>query len=325
MITQMVSVEEFNAIGESITKERGLKSPLPSINQRVSIQLFAHCIGDDKARVAAFAREKTGYLGWYASSENSGLSTSVLNAACDWLKANGCTTAHGPINGSTWGDYRFNLDSETPLFPGEPVQPIYFIAQWENAGFQKDLTYETTIVHDLPKEPLTLHFVNQHLDQFGARADYFPQEIGEELSKQLYDFYHLCFQYNPLFEAISFERYKAITEKASTILDYDCSYLLEDSESNPIGVFLAYRDVYAHLREDEESILFLKTIAVHPDWQNKFIGQMMIGLTLLQSKEVGYDQSVFSMMFSKNLSAIKGKSNFGSTVLRKYALYTKQL
>ena len=320
MTAVKVNIKEFNAVGEAFPE---MPAP-PPMNGELSAHhhaLFACYEEGEKGRVTAYVVDGTGYLGWYACSDNKTLAHSLLTAATEWLKSNGCREVHGPINGSTWGDYRFNLDSNIPLFPGEPAQPLYYVKQWESFGFSSNLEYETTIIKEHPDKTLSLEDVNQHLGQFGAKASYFPKEISEQLSRELYDFYHLCFQNNPLFNPISFDAYNELTQKAAAILDYDCSYLLEDNEGKPIGVFIAYRDVLSENREGSESILFMKTIAVHPDWQNKFIGQMMVMLTILRSAEVGYDKSVFSLMFSQNVSAIKGKSNFGSTILRNYALF----
>ena len=96
----------------------------------------------------------TGVIGHYdASDGDAGIA--VLSRACEVLAAAGCTTAVGPMDGTTWRPYRFIVErgNEPPFFL-EPQNPECWPAQWGSAGFSPFASYTSAVTHDLnAKDP----------------------------------------------------------------------------------------------------------------------------------------------------------------------------
>ena len=103
----------------------------------------------------------TGYIGNLSAPSGDGSTLTVLlEKACDRLQAEGATLAVGPINGSTWGDYRLVTDlapgeqsEAAPAFPGEPPHAPDLRAALDAAGFTPWQTYRSGLVPDLGAMP----------------------------------------------------------------------------------------------------------------------------------------------------------------------------
>jgi len=77
-----------------------------------------------------------GIVGYFACT-NTEVGTEVLNSACKWLKdVHTVKDVYGPINGTLPNDYRINL-SDDFVFPGEPVNPSWYLEAFTAAGFSE--------------------------------------------------------------------------------------------------------------------------------------------------------------------------------------------
>lgn len=75
-----------------------------------------------------------GMLGFFEAENDPEAALAVLDAGTAWLRARGAKIVRGPINYSTWNDYRFATETGG-WFRGEPYHPAYYPALWANAGF----------------------------------------------------------------------------------------------------------------------------------------------------------------------------------------------
>jgi ribosomal protein S18 acetylase RimI-like enzyme len=85
-----------------------------------------------------------GLVGFFSatSPEESDAAKRVLQACAAWLRERGATAVRGPVDGSTWGNYRFIVDgSEAGTFRGEPSHPAYYVDLWRDAGARECAHY----------------------------------------------------------------------------------------------------------------------------------------------------------------------------------------
>ena len=338
------ALENFYRIGKTIrtglsyqeidwTDDHGVDQLIDQDN--IQIQLLQGKGNGHLGRLAVihFQGESHGIIGWYECGDDDELSQELLNAAFEILRTWKCDQVIGPMNGSTWNTYRFNKTSDKPLLPGDPYQPLYYIRQWEKAGFSEKTTYQSDRAPVDLFAPMTLKEGQELAKQFNLSVDYYPTENTPEFLKQMHEFYHTCFARNPLFQPINQKDFNELSAKFARILNQECSLLVKDREGNPVSVLLSYQDIYhdhykAGQITDEihkQKRLFIKTIATHPDWQGKQIGTLLVNLTQNLAKEAGYAEIYHLLMFKENLSATKGKEKFVTEKVREYALYQKAL
>jgi len=123
--------------------------------RRCSLRLF-HAPG--RARVAAILNPRLkddrgapiGVLGFFEAHDDQDAVTAVLGAASRWLREHGATTIRGPINYSTWNDYRFATSPGEGWIRGEPYHPASYLPMWERAGFGVCATYGSYWLDPIP-------------------------------------------------------------------------------------------------------------------------------------------------------------------------------
>ncbi len=282
-----------------------------------------------KGRVAAFYHEKNhqlGILGWFECDDSLELSEELLKQAILWLQRQGCKKIIGPINGSTWSSYRFNLDASKPLFAGEPYQPSYYLKQWGNVGFNNDVMYETTLPVSELNQDIDERDLSVFLAEMNLKIRPLPKNLTEDQNFNYFEFYMKSFSDNPLFHEISFDHYNLLTRNLNAVASYDCSFVVVDKNQRPVATFISYKDVYGEINPNSKNNkLFFKTIATHPDWRNKKIMKMVVNYMKPLAKELGYTDVIFSLMYSGNTTAKLTKSRYGSDILRNYTLMSLQV
>ena len=83
-----------------------------------------------------------GQIGLFACDEHPDTARRLLDAACTWLDKRGCRVVRGPMNFSTWYDYRLvTRATAAGYIPGEPYHPAHYPALFEAAGFKPVATY----------------------------------------------------------------------------------------------------------------------------------------------------------------------------------------
>ncbi|MCI4668805.1 MAG: hypothetical protein MRZ79_11765 [Bacteroidia bacterium] len=287
---------------------------------------------ESKARLGAcLSPEKDrGYIGWYECIDNDLLAKEMLKHACQWLKEKGCSVVVGPVNGSSWYAYRFNLDNEYPLFPGEPFQPSYYVKQWENFGFEPNVYYHSATVNAHNSKVGELEFHN-FLDSKGLSIEYLSMDCYSKYKTQILELLNSCFKVNPLFHPIEMEEFKGIYDPLIATLPKGLSFLLKDNHRQIMGLYVSYPDVYSQLRKTQglsdafvtRPRLIVKTAVAHPDWQNQQISSNAVFYLHTKGKEMGMEEAIHATMFHHNVSFKASQKKFAANTCRTYALMEK--
>ena len=340
-------IAEFYKIGKTI-RDREDQFELPwkddlSIEEFVTaddveVKVVICQEGEDLGRVLAFRfgnKPETGYLGWYECDNNDALASQLLTEAEDWLKDIGAKEIFGPMNGSSWGAFRFNMIADKPLFATEPYQPLYYLDQWKNAGFELEVEYETHLVPKDISVPMTLEEVNGLAMMVGVKFSTWPTDLAQNEAKlkDMHEFFHSCFKDNPLYRPISFETYQQVSTKLEEIIDFDHSFLVSDKEGKPVSVLISYRDVYNTLYEEGKlkdevhntKTLYMKTICTAPQWRGNHISRVLVNYGFNVAFDNGYKEVVFGTMMKENNSAKYSKSFYTAKPLRTYSFLKKTL
>lgn len=272
---------------------------------------------------------ETGFLGWYECIDDFQLAKEMLQVASDWLKDQGCTKVIGPMNGSTWYSYRFNLSSEVPLLLTEPFQPKCYVEHWKSFGFEPSTKYISTYTRLPDLAFLDEQQVAKKLSEVGLELKQLNKAILEEYHDAIYDFLVECFAGNLHFSDVSKEEYDEFSAGFPMILDEVHSYIALDQSGKPISFFSCVLDLYKEVEVGGipklDSKIILKTIATHPNWQNKQIGTLIMNTIYHKAKANGIEYVVHALMQADNVSAVAGKRKFPTETLVEYALFSKAL
>lgn len=327
-----VNIAEFTAIGNEI-KNRNYDflthgfndSSLDFIRKDVNyhVKLFGAKLHNHAARLAVLKHleePEKGIIGWYECDPSVYLSNAILLAAETELKKLNCSEIIGPMNGNTWLAYRFNTSSKAPLISSEPYQPIYYVDFWKTYGFNVLFTYFSEKANIRDFQPVNKASKENLLRNYNLTLKAFPREISSDYFKKLYDLYHKSFESNPLFKPLNYEYYLTFSKHAKKQLDEEFSFVVEDKNNSPIAVLLSYKGL-SSIRDK----VLIKTIAIHPSWQNKQLGSLLVEHTYQKAKSQNIFEIYHLLMYASNLSSAKGKIMYDTTVHTTYELLQKQI
>ena len=170
-----------------------------------------------------------------------------------------------------------------------------------------------------------------HLDalaaQMGLTLINFPSDLmdNELLLKQLHEFYHACFKDNAHFHPISYDKYKQLTEKLLSIVDFDISFIVMDNGNKPVSILVSYKDIYHEMFKTKKRMLFMKTLSTVPEWRSKGLSQALVNYGCVIAPSLSYDQVVFATMWVDNATAAFTRDVFGSATIHSYGLFSKNI
>jgi len=290
---------------------------------------------EGKGRIGAFylPSDHIGFLGWYECIDDPQIAAHLIHTAVEWLENKNCSKIIGPINGSSWYPYRFNLDSEHPLFAGEPFQPAFYLDQWKSAGFFPSIYYHSSAIDLAASGGIGESDFQLFLEELGLQR--LPLDTDNYLRQkgQILDLLNECFQVNPLFESLEIEEFSWIFDRLPGGLQQDLSFLLLDTEGSLVGLYLSYPDSLHPKHEgnpeakdlEKSPKLIVKTVATHPKWQGKQIGSQVVRYLHCQGRKMGMTHAIHALMYLKNISFSTTQRKFPSHTVRTYALLEKRL
>ncbi|MGV3523756.1 MAG: hypothetical protein ACO1RX_05995 [Candidatus Sericytochromatia bacterium] len=110
---------------------------------------------------ASLADPQLGYFGYFECADDPEAARALLQAAEDWLRTQGRSQAHGPVNLNIYGGYRLQTAGfDTPPFLGEPRAPEYYAALLTAAGYVPHLHWHSWDIHTAQLQPM--HQYMQH-------------------------------------------------------------------------------------------------------------------------------------------------------------------
>lgn len=251
-----------------------------------------------------------GLLGFFGCTSAEG-GVEVLERATTWLKGQGITAAYGPINGTITRDYRFNLDDDY-VIPGEPVNPIWYVDVFKQAGFEIYNRYVSGRAKHY--KPFIKLFVRKPGKEFSYLAVR-PFNADHQLDdlKIYHELMNAIFPSNSIYcPVLSWEErvYNVVSD--DLIFNPDYSYFLEDN-GKPIGFIVAY----PHNAE-----LIIKTIGILPEYRGKHVSGLLIHKVHDKAAEDGLKAAVYSTVRVGN--QIYKMKRPGVKVYRRYVTMRKQ-
>ena len=306
---------EFNIVEENDIKIEGLidKKQVASCTcfyKRTPLELDEHvgCIGDLVADDIEYG-------------------IMLIEKATEVLEEKGVKVIYGPMNGTTWNQYRcLKYTNNEPEFLLEKVGSIDQNDMFKDAGF--NLCYEYLSTKGKIKDAYTSDFLDElqnELEDNGIFIRNFNKENAEQDLKSIFKVAMYGFSHNPLYTDIPEEMF--IKQYSQYIGSCDEDFILiAEKEDKVIGFLFAmpdYNEVQI-LGKKKPETLILKTIAVLPEYENYSIGSSMLDMIRKKAIEKKYKNWIFAFMYKNNTSTRMSKRN-NTYLLREYALYKKEL
>jgi hypothetical protein len=247
----------------------------------------------------------------------------LLDEACGELAARGCTLAVGPMDGSTWRDYRLvtGAGSEPPFFL-EPWNPAAWPAYFAAAGFSPLATYASAVTDRLDGEDPKAQRAGQRLAARGVELRPLDPARWEDELREIHRLTTACFHgsflYQPLPEPEFLARYQPLRELLRPEL-----VLFAMHRGRAIGFVFNLPDLLQARRGEAVDTVILKTLAALPGRAYAGLGVWLTGETHRVASQLGYRRVIHALMHESNVS-LNISARYGR-IFRRYTLFSKPL
>lgn len=264
--------------------------------------------------------QKAFCIGHYECIDNTEASVFFLEYLLDQAKNLGAEYVIGPMNGSTWEDYRFSLSHDHPNFLLEPYHFLYYNEQWKQAGFAEISTYYSSLDTETPCDWPEILQLEKDFEQKGVFVRSIDASAYTEELKKLYPLILKGFEKNFLYTPITWEVFYEKYISAKSLIDPGFVYIAEETNGQAVGFIFSFRD----LLDKTHQSLIVKTVARDPDKKYAGLGHVLGNRIIREAKARNFDTSkhvfLIDQATSKDLS-----SNFMAKPYKKYALYGKKI
>lgn len=269
-----------------------------------------------------YENERAACIGNFESIDNADVSCELLNKAFQIIKEElKINYVIGPMNGSTWDNYRFSVHHHSPNFFLEPYHHLYYNNLFIAAGFMPLSKYVSAIDTELHHSADKNLLLEEKLKQGGVVFRPMDFDNYENEIERVFDLCTRAFKNNFLYTPISIDVFKEKYLAVKPFISPDFIQLAEDNNSgNLIGFIFALND----LNNPERKSLIIKTLARENKKQWAGLGGIMVNNIVKKAADNKYKSVIHAFMIENAASANISKSFTGS-IYKNYILYGKKL
>jgi predicted N-acetyltransferase YhbS len=263
-----------------------------------------------------------GLIGQYAAT-SAEAAAELLHQACGQLRDRGCALAIGPMDGSTWGSYRFVTGGTTePPFFLEPSHPAEWPVHFMTAGFAPLARYRSTVTEELDAPDPKADRAEARLEESGCVIRALdPSRLEEEL-KAVHRISLAAFQQAFLYQPISFEAFAAAQAKLAPLLRPEL-VLMAERNGEAVGFVFAIPDILQAQQGMAPDTVIIKTLAILPGRAQAGLGVVLVRRLHRAARELGFRRVIHALMHEANNS--QNILCTSSRVLREYTLFARTL
>lgn len=259
-------------------------------------------------------------IGHYECIPDAAAAAALLGHLEAYAGTSGAGYMIGPMNGSTWEQYRFINEAEQPLFFTEPLHRPYYIQQWEENDWATIGDYGSGLTEDLSVDEEMISSIKTALEPVGIRLRSLDLTAYREELVRLHPFLLQAFSRNFLYTPITLEDFLDKYLPLQPYLKKEFVLLAEDAAGTVAGVFLCIDDLY----DTSGRTLIIKTIARDPGLRFRGLGHLMAAQVYREAAARGYTRIIHAFMYNQGTStAISG--HFNGRIFKTYMLFGKTL
>lgn len=290
-------------------------------------------------------RDGTGFWGFFETADRPAVAAALLAAAEDWLHAQGCRTAVGPVSPSP----HYEMGVLTSGFDTPPHlmlthNPPYYAALLETAGYEKAADL---FAYAMPARDVKLNGKIQRVGQTLERRWGVTLRAGDmrHFTREaaiIHRLYNASMLGQWGFTPIGDGEFAAFAADLKRILDPDL-VLFAERHGQPVGFLLALpnlNEALIRIRDGRllpfgllkllwyrRGIRSLRVVlaGMSPEWQRRGVGSLLYSEITRRAVAKGYDGAEISWVLEDNLLMNRAARLLGGTIHKTYRVYRKAL
>lgn len=267
-----------------------------------------------------YREEATACVGSYECIDNQDVSERLLQHAFQLAKEKGYTYLLGPMEGSTWNNYRFSLHNKQPNFFLEPYHHTYYNQQFQAANFQPIARYISNLDEKLEVEESRLQQLGTHFQKEGIIVRNIDLGNIEEELYRIGQFSIEAFAHNFLYTPIAPEDFVAKYSKVKALFQKELIWIVENEQQEIQAISFSIKD---HWDATGKTVI-IKSLARKKGSSLRGLGAFLIAKTYKTVKSLGYQKVIHAMMIQDNAS-VNLSEKYSGDAYKEYVLYGKKV
>lgn len=263
-----------------------------------------------------YNNEACACFGSYECIADATAAMQVLTAVKALSMRKGYRYLLGPMEGSTWNNYRFSDHNVHRNFLGEPYHHAYYNEQFLKFGFVPIARYISQISTIQPVDNQRITELEEYYRKRGARIRTLNMENFRHELRLLAECSLTGFGSNFLYTPISVEDFVGKYEKIQRFLDSDFVLIAENAAGEIVAFVFALPDVC----DPTGKTLIIKSIVNIPGSGMKGITSFLTYKILQLASSKGYTTLLHAFMLEDNIS-VNASKNFHGMPYKTYSLY----
>lgn len=263
---------------------------------------------------------KVGLVGAYFAQDNDEVANVLFLALEELAQSHGLNYLLGPMNGSTWENYRFHDNPEKPLFLLEMSHPFYYLQQWANVGFTPIAKYFSSESFTIPPVTATIRAARQRFADLGVQIRPIDRNSYRDELAGIFPFLLKAFEQN--FLSSSSITKESFIDKYLAFGDYiDPEFVqIAVHESKIVGVFFAVED----LLDRDPKTLIIKSVARDAAPLYTGLGHVMAS-KIYESAAAKGIQRIIHAFLKEDGTSVSISKHFAGIPFKTYSLYGKAI
>ncbi|MBD1426417.1 hypothetical protein [Sphingobacterium arenae] len=267
----------------------------------------------------SYKDRNVGLVGAYEAQENEEAVSQLFQTIEKQAKEQGVDFLIGPMNGSTWENYRFHNHPEKPLFFMEMKHEPYYAKQWKSIGFEPIAHYYSAIAAVAPRRNEKIDKLKSRLLRDGVIIRGLDRDNYVADLKKLHPFLHDSFKQNFLYSPISESSFLEKYLPLQSVLKPEFVQIAEH-EGEIVGVLLGTDD----LLNRAGKTLIIKTLARSPKRLYRGLGLVLVDEFYQKAVTKEYQQIIYALMIDEG-DATPLSDQYNGHLLKTYTLYGKSI
>lgn len=245
-----------------------------------------------------FQTENTATIGSYECIEDLAVSNVLLDYAKSILQSKGYTYIIGPMEGSTWNNYRFSNSNDKPNFFLEPYHHDYYISQFKRAGYKSIASYHSNLMDPSEFDTKGLDLIEKKYREQGA---VFRKMDLKDFKNELRKIATLSidgFSSNFLFTPLSIEDFVLKYEKLEPFFDPELVWIAEDQKGEVHALIFCIKD----FNDRTNSTLIVKSMVRKRSSPFKGVATYLSTRIVEMAKNRHYTKIIHALMITDNAS-----------------------
>lgn len=268
-----------------------------------------------------YLRDSVACMGSYECVPDIKVAKTMIKHAKKLAKAKGHDWLIGPMEGSTWNNYRFSDHNSQPNFFMEPYHHTYYKSHFRGCGFNAIASYTSHLKEGLDFDEQWIAAFEKDLSRKGARFRNLDMENLESDLLRIAEFSIEAFSGNFLYSPIDPEDFVAKYLSLKTYFTPELVLIIEDAQREIQALSFSIKD----FQDPTGQSVIIKSMAKKTNSPFNGVGKYLAEKTYQVASELGYTKAIHALMHEENSSAHISKKDFTGDPYKTYSLYGLRL